>query len=49
MYVLRVLNSSDEWELITFLFSSVQQAMEFFDAELGMFDDYEIVKMENCC
>ena len=45
MYILQVLNSADEWELITSSFASEEAAVEFYNTELGMFEDYKVVKV----
>jgi hypothetical protein len=49
MYVLQVLDSHlwhDEWKLIERLFDTYAEALAHFDAELSMFEDYYITKMD---
>ena len=45
MYMLQVLNSASEWELIVHKFNSKAQAVAFYNAELACFEDYEVVKI----
>jgi hypothetical protein len=46
MYVLQVLNSANEWELITRLFATEAQAVAYYNTNLKMFDDYEVVQLQ---
>ena len=46
MYTLQVLNSAPEWELINILFKTEAEAIAYFNAELSMFEDYEITEMQ---
>jgi hypothetical protein len=46
MYVLQVLNSAPEWELINILFKTEAEAIAYFNAELSMFDDYIVTQMQ---
>ena len=46
MYVLQVLNSNDEWELIVYVFESEAAAVDFYNENLDMFDDYTVTEMK---
>ena len=46
MYALQVLNSNNEWELIVYLFESEAAAVEFYNENLAMFDDYTVTEMK---
>jgi hypothetical protein len=45
MYTLQVLNDANEWELINILFKTEAKAIAYFNAELSMFNDYEVTQM----
>ena len=46
MFVLYVLNSAPEWELINKLFKTEADAVAFYNAELSMFEDYYVEAMQ---
>ena len=46
MFTLQVLNSANEWELITKLFNSEAEAIAFYNSELYMFEDYCVEEMQ---
>jgi len=46
MYVLQVLNSNDEWELIVYVFESAAAAEQYYRENLDVFDGYEITEMK---
>jgi len=46
MYALQVLNGSGEWELIVYLFESRAAAVDFYNENLDMFDDYTVTEMK---
>ena len=49
MYLLKVLNDDDEWETVTRLFATEQEALDYFNTEmegLELWADYEIEKLE---
>ncbi len=46
MFVLQVLNSASEWELISYAFKSEAEAIAFYNAELSMFEDYSVTELE---
>ena len=46
MYALQVLNGNGEWELIVYLFESRAAAVDFYNENLDMFDDYTVTEMK---
>ena len=49
MYLLKVLNDANEWETVTRLFATEQEAKQHFEGPmegLDLWADYEIEKLE---
>ena len=46
MFVLQVLNSNNEWELCRFVFNNELAAVDFYNENLAVFDDYLVTEME---
>lgn len=46
VFVLQVLNSAGEWELIHKQFANAVSAVSYYFAELNMFEGYEIVQLQ---
>lgn len=40
LYSLQVLNSRPDWEVVNRVFQSEQEAVDYYYAELNMFEDY---------
>jgi hypothetical protein len=47
MYVLRMLNSNNEWEMCVRLFDTEEAALAYYKKHFSMFEDYDITKMEH--
>jgi len=50
VYILKVLNDANEWETVTRVFPTEQEALDYFNTEmdgLELWADYEIEKLDH--
>jgi hypothetical protein len=45
MFVVQMLNSAGEWELCRYVFSTAEEAHNFYAQNLSMFEDYAVEEL----